>query len=645
MTTKLKLRLFSFTMAIMFMVTGMMGRLFPKVYAADGGPELLITEVMPMSQVNNDNYEYIEIYNNSDVGIDLANYKLPYQGIDFTTSKIIPSKGILVICTRNTSLENFNLFYGSALTQDKYMALPLTVEMMDNNLQGSIILSKDDGIVITRARYEKGNIFEKKSIGYKYPQSGFDMNLWAFNQNPTPGTVSSEQVPFTGVRASGIVLDKSVVNMEVNQTAVILATVSPTTATNKSIIWTSSNKTVAEVNENGMVTARAEGIAVITAKTVDGGFNASCVIQVKKVPVTGVSLDKTNVALDEGKAIVLIPTIIPQNATNKSLTWTSSNSGIASVDSNGLVVGKSQGTALITVKTTDGGYIATCAVIVNSTNVNVPVIGVSLNKTSATLEVGKVIILEPNVAPKAANNKQVIWLTSDASVASVDESGIVTAKQAGVAIITVKTVEGGYTATSVINVVNKAENTLSVTGVKLDKRILELTSGQSTKLTATILPENAANKAVKWNSSDSSVVTVDQVGNLKALKEGIAIIAVTTLEGNFKDLCVAIVKKAENSDEKVINLKLNKSVVRIDAGKFEKIVPIFTPGNVKDKSVTWKSSDSKVAVVTADGRVIGLKKGVAVVTATTKDGKKSAECYVYVSDKKEEKHDKGKKHK
>lgn len=645
MTRKLKVRLLSFTMAIMFMVTGMTMKFSPRVYAASEGPEILISEIMPMSKTSDDFYEYVEVYNNSDSSIDLANYKLPYQGIDFTTSKIIPPKGVLVICTRNTSLESFNQFYGTALTQDKYMALPLAAQMVNNDTSGSIILAKDDSTVIVRAKYEKGNIFEKKSIGYKYPQTGFDMILWGYNQNPTPGTISSEQVPFTGVRITGIVLDKSVVNMEVNQTSTLLATASPSTATNKSVTWESSNKAIAEVNGIGTVTAKSEGIAVVTAKTVDGGFAASCVVQVKKVPVIGVSLDKTTVTLDAGKAIILSPTIIPVNSTNRSLVWSSSNGAIASVDSYGMVTGKSQGTAVITVKTIDGGYIALCTVIVNGINVNVPVTGVSLNKTNVSLEVGKIIILEPNVLPSAANNNQVVWLTSDAAIASVDENGIVTAKQTGVALITVKTVEGGYTASCVINVVNKVENTLSVTGVKLDKRIFEINSGQSGKLTATVLPENAANKAVKWASSDSSVITVDQVGNLKALKEGIAIIAVTTLEGNFKDLCVVIVKKGQESYEKVISFRLNKSVVRIDAGKFEKIVPIFTPSNVKDKSVTWKSSDSKVAVVTADGRVIGLNKGVAVITATTKDGKKSAKCYVYISDKKEAKHDKGKKHK
>jgi uncharacterized protein YjdB len=632
-------------MAVVFMLTGSIIKLSPKVYAATEGPELLITEIMPMSQGSNDVYEYIEIYNNSDSSIDLANYKLPYQSIDISTSKVISSKETLVICTRNTSLESFNLFYGTALTQDKYLALPSAVEIMNNTSADSVILTKDDGTVTARAKYEKGNIFEKKSIGYKYPQTGFDMYLYGYNQNPTPGTVSSEQVPFTGVRVTGIVLDKSVITMEANQTAVLLATISPSTATNKSIVWTSSSKAIAEVNENGTITAKSEGVAVITAKTVDGGFNVSCVVQVKKVPVTGVSLDKTNVNLDGGKAILLTPTLVPQNATNKSLIWSSSNSGIASVDSNGLVIGKSQGAALITAKTVDGGYIAVCTVVVNSTNVNIPVTGISLNRTSATLEIGKVIILEPTVKPITSNNKQVTWTTSDAAVASVDENGIVTPKQAGVALITVRTVENGYTATCVVTVVNKVENTLSVTGVKLDKRILEITSGQSGKLTATVLPENAANKSVKWDTSDSSVITVDQGGNLKALKEGIAVITVTTTEGNYKDICVVIVKKGENNDIKISSIRLNKTVLRIDTGKFEKVVPIFTPGNVKDKSVTWKSSNSKVAKVTSDGRVIGLSKGTATITVTTKDGSKSAKCYVYVSDKKEQKNHKNKKDK
>jgi uncharacterized protein YjdB len=643
MATKLKLRLFSFTMAVMFMVTGWMVRLSPKVYAATEGPELLITEIMPMSQAGDDAYEYIEIYNNSDSSIDLADYKLPYQNIDIVTSKIIPSKEALVICTRNTSLEGFNLFYGTTLTQDKYVALPSAVELMNNTTPGSIILAKDDSSVTVRARYEKINIYEKKSIGYKYPQTGFDMNLVGFNQNPTPGIVSSEQIPFTGIRVTGIVLDRSVITMEVNQTAALLATISPSTATNKAITWSSSNSSIVGVNTNGTISAKSEGVAVVTAKAADGGFAASCVVEVKRISVTGIILDKTNVNLDAGRAMVLTPSIVPQNATNKSLIWSSSNSSIASVDSNGLIIGKSQGTALITVKTADGGYTAVCTVMVSGTSVNVPVTGVSLSKTNVSLEVGNVIILESTVTPSAASNKQVVWQTSNAGIASVDENGIVTAKQAGVALITVRTVESGYTASCLVTVVNRNENTLPVSGVKLDKNILEISSGQGGKLTATVLPENATNKSVIWASSDSSVVAIDAAGNIKALKEGIAVITVTAKDGNFKDICVVIVKKSESIDSKIIGIRLNKTVVRIDTGKFEKVVPIFTPGNVKDKTVTWKTSDSKVAVVTNDGRIIGLRKGVAVVTATTKDGKKSSTCYVYVSDKKEQKEGKDKK--
>ena len=154
------------------------------------------------------------------------------------------------------------------------------------------------------------------------------------------------------------------------------------------------------------------------------------------VAVTSVSLNKTSLSLVKGNSTTLTATINPSNASNKTLTWTTSNSSVATVDSNGKVTAKGAGTATITVKT-NNGKTATCKVTV--INPTVAVTSVSLNKTSLSLVKGNSTTLTATVNPSNATNKALTWSTSNSSVATVDSNGKITAKGAGTATITVKT--------------------------------------------------------------------------------------------------------------------------------------------------------------------------------------------------------------
>lgn len=544
MKIKSSSRIFSFSLSTLLALSLLTVTSYSKAHAVSSGPELLITEVMPMSQTGDDAYEYIELYNNSDNEIDLKDYKLPYQNVDITNSKIIPSKSAMVICTRsNTSLTNFNTFYGTNLTEDRYMTLPLANEVLSNTISQSILLAKDDGTVVTRANYNNRNFEVKKSVTYQYPQTGFDMRLLGNKQNPTPGAVAADQVPYTGISVTGVTLDKSLINMDINQTTTIYATVSPITASNKAITWTSSDTSIAAVSSSGVITAKSQGVAIITAKTVDGGYTSSCVVQVQRIPVTGVVLDKSNITLDVGKANLLTATINPDNATNKSLIWTSSNRNIATVDSNGLVIGKSQGTALITAKTADGNYTASCTAVVNPINVNIAVSSISLNKTNITMEPGKAIVLEAKVKPDNATNKQVTWSSSNTNIVTVDENGVIFSNEQGTAVITVKTVDGGYTATCQVTVSSKIDNTNSVTSIRINRLVVTMKEGQSKKLTAIIFPDNTAHKSVKWESDNPEVATISSDGKVIGLNSGIATITVTTEDGKYSAKCYIYVEE------------------------------------------------------------------------------------------------------
>ena len=166
------------------------------------------------------------------------------------------------------------------------------------------------------------------------------------------------------------------------------------------------------------------------------------------VAVTGVSLNKTSTTLTVGGTETLTATVAPTNATNKNVSWTSSNTSVASV-SNGVITAKAAGTATITVTTADGNKTATCTVTVNAATVAVT--GVSLNKTSTTLTVGGTETLTATIAPTNATNKNVSWTSSNTSVASVS-NGVITAKATGTATITVTTADGSKTATCAVTV-------------------------------------------------------------------------------------------------------------------------------------------------------------------------------------------------
>lgn len=262
------------------------------------------------------------------------------------------------------------------------------------------------------------------------------------------GLLSCTEEP-APIAVTSITLDSTSMTLIEGDTQKLTATVSPSNAENKAVIWTSSNSSVASVKE-GTVTALKVGEATITAKSDDGGKTATCKVTVnaKVYPVTGVTLDKTSYEMTEGDEFTLTATVKPDNATNKNVTWSSSNTSVATV-SNGKVTALKAGTATITVKTEDGGKTATCEVTVNAKVY--PVESVSLDKTSYKMIEGEEITLTATVNPENATNKNISWSSSNTAVSSVD-NGKVTALKAGTTIITVKTEDGNKTATCEVTV-------------------------------------------------------------------------------------------------------------------------------------------------------------------------------------------------
>ncbi len=356
---------------------------------------------------------------------------------------------------------------------------------------------------------------------------------------------------------TGVSLNKTTATMTEGESLTLTATVAPTNATNKNVTWSSSDTNVATVSASGVITAKSAGTATITVKTADGSKTATCVVTVKAktIAVTGVTLDKTSATMIEGESLTLTATVAPENATNKNVTWSSSDTNVATVSASGVITAKSPGTATITVKTADGSKTATCVVTVKAKTIAVT--GVSLNKTSATMTEGESLTLTATVAPSNATNKNVTWSSNNTSVATVSASGVVTAKFAGTAIITVKTADGSKTATCTVTVKAK---TIVVTGVSLNKTSATLTEGESLTLTATVAPENATNKNVTWSSSDTNVATVSSSGVVTAKSAGTATITVKTADESKTATCIITVSQTIDENKPTIRLS-NVSVI------------------------------------------------------------------------------------
>ena len=427
-----------------------------------------------------------------------------------------------------------------------------------------------------------------------------------------------EEIP-QPVAVQAVYLNATSMELTEGETATLVATISPNDAENKTVIWSSSNLSIVSVVD-GKVTALKAGKATITVKTDDGGKTATCEVTVnaKVYPVTGVTLDKSSATLTEGDELTLTATVNPDNATNKNVTWSSSNSSVASV-SNGKVTALKAGKATITVKTDDGGKTATCEVTVNAKVY--PVTSVTLDKSSATLTEGDELTLTATVNPDNATNKNVTWSSSDNTVASVS-NGRVTALKAGKATIIVKTDDGGKTATCEVTVNAKV---YPVTSVTLDKSSATLTEGDDLTLTATVNPDNATNKNVTWSSSDDAVASVSN-GKVTALKAGKATITVKTDDGGKIATCEVTVNAKVYP---VTSVSLDKTSATLTEGDDLTLTATVNPSNATNKTVTWSSSDKMIATVSA-GKVTALKAGKATITVTTEDGGKTASCEVIV---------------
>lgn len=250
--------------------------------------------------------------------------------------------------------------------------------------------------------------------------------------------------PVTGIEVAN---DYQHMGLFVGGSGKIRYSVLPSNATNTNVTFKSLNEKVATVDANGVVTGVSEGNADIVITTEEGGFEAKCTVRVDGIDARGIERvgDKT-VTMGLNQTRQLQVKITPSDTTNKNVQWTSSNNSVATVDSNGVVTSKNSGSTIITATTYNG--LKTEFFI----EVETPVTNITLNSNEINLNPGGTFKLDATVNPSNASNKNIKWISANESIATVDQSGNVTADVAGTTYISAVSADGKVVATCTINV-------------------------------------------------------------------------------------------------------------------------------------------------------------------------------------------------
>lgn len=338
---------------------------------------------------------------------------------------------------------------------------------------------------------------------------------------------------------------------------------------------------------------------------------ASCGDDDKPI-VQSIEISKSEASVKVGEKITLTVSHSPADLPAPEYEWNSSDETIATLE-NGVVYGKAVGEATISVSSFNLGLKDICKITVTP----IEATGIKLSESEKTMTTGESFRLEYTIEPENTTNKEVEWESSDKTIATVNTDGEVTAVSDGECTITVKVKGSDTSAKCVVKV-----NPIKVTGVTLNETTKSIEAGESFTLTATVSPENAKDKSIKWSSSDPNIAKVED-GLVTALAKGTCNIIATTNDGNFKAQCTVNVLPSS-----VKGVQFTESSVKILNGESYTLAYSILPENAENKNVKFSSSAPNVVSVDNSGKVTALQKGTSTITITTEDGGHTATCEV-----------------
>ena len=418
-------------------------------------------------------------------------------------------------------------------------------------------------------------------------------------------------------KVAGIKLNTNSLSLQVGDVYYANATLTPATSTDRTVTWKSKNAKIASVTNEGKITAISAGTTTITAAT-NNNLSAEIEVTVEQ-PVKGVSLNYKSQTILVGANFELKAVIEPAKSTNERVTWNSDDSSIATVSAAGVVTGITAGTTLVTCTTNDGGYKASCVVIVKE-----PVTSLTLNKKNKKLGIGKTFKIVATVDSNAATNSRVSWTTSNNKVCRITNvstdgnTATVKTLRKGKAEVICKTTDGSrLTATCGVKSIKL------VSDIKLNKSYSRLLEGKSIKLKAKIKPKKATQKKVTWTSDNPDIAYVNTNGKVLALKEGEATITAGTGDYKVNGKKSAVCKISVYAKIPATSILTGqKDIIMIKGGK-ETISATVTPADTTDK-LKFTSDNPRVASVNKrTGAVTAVSTGTATITITSSSGKQT----------------------
>ncbi|MBB6461396.1 Ig-like domain-containing protein [Flammeovirga kamogawensis] len=341
------------------------------------------------------------------------------------------------------------------------------------------------------------------------------------------------------------------------------------------------------------------------------------------VPVEEVTISEIEIELQPGETFDLDHIILPVNATKQAVSWTTSNSMIATVNGEGVVRAISNGIVTADVITQDGSFVASCKVEVVGDVIPNPVVDISLPVSSLDMTVGEDVILTPTFTPVNATDQRVLWESTDPSVAFVGANGLIAALKEGTATVSVVSQDGGQTDHVAVTVMALEIDTVFVTSVAVDQEVVTISESEEISLNAVVLPSDATNKAVIWSSSDVGIASVSSTGKVIGIAEGVVIITARSIDGGFTATSsVTIEESVCVPSPATVNITSS-----IDNGLVGSCIQITTEtlgetcdGAVIDQAVTFTSSNLDVARVDSNGQVCFEGEGTSIISIESVNG-------------------------